>query len=99
MSAFPFPSLDFPGRTTVKVSEIAEKLRFHRRHIFHLIEDGSLPVLDGKRNNANKSSIRVPIEAYRAFVIQRMSTDPKTAQQFLDRAQEIINDQLSLPLK
>lgn len=99
MKTFPFPSLDFPGRTTVTVSEIAEKLGYDRKHVQNWIEDGSLFVFDGKREGRTKSSIRVPLECYRAFVIQRMSADADTAKNFIARAEDIINEQLSLELK
>lgn len=99
MKPFPFPALDFPDRSVVTVDEIAKKLQYHRRHIVHLIEDGTLPALNGKRDGKSQMSVRVPIESYRAFVIHRMTTDPETAKKYINRAQEIINEQLSLELK
>ena len=98
MNPFPFPALDFPGRSVVTVDEVAQKLKYHRRHIVHLIEDGTLPALDGKREGKSQMSVRIPIEVYRAFVIHRMTTDPSVAKKYLERAQEIINEQLPLNL-
>ena len=67
------PSLDFPGRTTLMVSEIAERLGYSARHVGALIQDGSIPALNGKSSAAVKPSFRVPIEAYRDFVVTRVN--------------------------
>ena len=98
MSGFLFPSLDFPGRTTVTVGEIAEKLGYSSKHICNLIEDGSLIDIDGRRKGRAKRSTRVPIEAYHAFVIKRLSTDESFARDQFESAKKSA-DQLSLALK
>lgn len=68
-----FPSLDFPGRTTLMVSEIADRLGYSAKHVCGLIEDGSIPALDGKSQDAAKPSFRVPIESYRNFIVARVN--------------------------
>ncbi len=73
---FPFPSLDFPGRTTLTAAEIAERLGWDEKHVRNLITDGELPGIDGKGKDASRGSYRVPVESYRDFVVARM-TGPK----------------------
>ena len=67
------PSLDFPGRTTLMVSEIAERLGYSPKHVVALIADGSIPALNGKSSAAVRPSFRVPIEAYCDFVVTRVN--------------------------
>lgn len=71
--AFPFPSLDFPGRVTLTVSEVAGKLGWTAKHVADLIVEGQLGALDGKGKSANRSSYRIPIDDYREFIISRMT--------------------------
>lgn len=70
---FPFPSLDFPGRTTLTAAEIAERLGFDEKHVRDLITEGELPGIDGKGKGATRGAYRVPIENYRDFVTARMT--------------------------
>jgi excisionase family DNA binding protein len=70
---FPFPSLDFPGRTTLTAGEIAERLGYDEKHVRDLITEGELPALDGKGRAARRGSYRVPIENYRDFITSRMT--------------------------
>ncbi|MBL9187902.1 MAG: helix-turn-helix domain-containing protein [Opitutaceae bacterium] len=70
---FAFPSLDFPGRTTLTAAEIAERLGFDEKHIRDLINEGELPGIDGKGKDATRGSFRVPIENYRDFITARMT--------------------------
>lgn len=67
------PSLDFPGRTTLTLQEIAKKLDCTTTHLIHLIEDGSLQAIDIKGAGGVRNTWRVPIENYRQFVAKRMS--------------------------
>lgn len=67
------PSLDFPGRQTLLAREIGERLGYTERHIFTLIDDGSLVVLDGSAKGASRRSARIPIECYRAFILKRLT--------------------------
>lgn len=71
--AFPFPSLDFPGRTTLTAEEIATRLGWEPKHVRQLIAEGELPGIDGKGKGATRASYRVPIENYRDFIAARMT--------------------------
>ncbi len=71
---FPFASLDFPGRGSVTLAEISEKLRCSVEHLLNEVEAGAFPgALDIKGTGASRRTIRVPIEGYRAYVLQRMT--------------------------
>jgi hypothetical protein len=76
---FPFPSLDFPGRSSLPVKEIAEKLGITNQHILDLVEDGVFTGLDLKGRDSAKRCLRIPIEVYRDFIVSRM-TGPYRAQ-------------------
>lgn len=97
MPSFLFPSLDFPGRATVTVGEIADKLGYSPKHICNLIEDGSLIDIDGRRKGRVKRSTRVPIESYHAFVLNRLSTEESFVRDQMEQARKS-HDQLSLAL-
>jgi excisionase family DNA binding protein len=68
-----FASLDFPGRTVLTVAEISERLGYARQHILDLIAEGELTALNGAGKGAMRSSIRVPIEGYRNFILSRLT--------------------------
>lgn len=70
---FPFPSLDFPGRTTLTAAEIAARLGWDEKHVRDLIAEGELPGIDGKGKGATRGSYRVPAESYRDFITARMT--------------------------
>jgi len=70
---YPFPSLDFPGRTSLRLSEMAAKLGVSVRQLQKEVEQGVLTVLDVKGKQATQSCWRVPDESYRDFVIARMT--------------------------
>jgi hypothetical protein len=67
------PSMDFSGRTTLTLQEIADKWACTTQHVMNLIEDGSLGAIDIKGPGAKRNLWRVPIENYRQFVATRMS--------------------------
>ena len=69
---FPFPGLDFPGRATVAVWEIAKKLSVTPTHILDHIRAGSLRALDTKCMG-ERSNMRVTVEEYRRFVLSRLT--------------------------
>jgi len=71
--SLPFPSLDFQGRTTLTVNDIANKLRYTPEHVIGLIECGELVSVNGSRSVETRMSYRVPIEAYREFIRSRMT--------------------------
>lgn len=65
--------LDFPGRGTVTVREIAKKLGYCDRHVAGWIEAGELIAIDGKGKGSVRSAHRVPVDAYRDFIIRRLT--------------------------
>ncbi|MDP2226801.1 MAG: hypothetical protein Q8J78_04935 [Moraxellaceae bacterium] len=71
--AFPFASLDFPGRTTLGLGEIAKRIGCSVDHLLNEVEHGALCGIDLKGAKATLRFIRVPVEAYRAYVLQRMT--------------------------
>lgn len=70
---FAFPSLDFPGRSTLTAAEIAARLGWDEKHVRDLIIEGELPGIDGKGKGSKRGSYRVPAESYRDFITARMT--------------------------
>lgn len=66
-------SLDFPGRSTVLVREMAERLGLSEKHLFNEIDRGALIVLDAKAAESSRRCARVPIECYRDYVVRRLT--------------------------
>jgi len=71
---FQFPSLDFPGRTTLTVAEIAAKLGWGEKHVADLIAEGRLVAIDGRGAGAKRSSYRIPAESYRDFILRCLTS-------------------------
>lgn len=71
-----FPSLDFPGRRTVMLWEIAERLGLSERKVLNDYESGKLGACDFKGEGCSKRCIRVPVECYREYVLKSFSGDP-----------------------
>ena len=71
--AFPFASLDFPGRTMITLAEMAEKLGCSNDHLLNEAERGALCGVDLKGARASRRNIMVPIESYRAYVLTRLT--------------------------
>jgi len=69
------PSLDFPGRQTVLVTEIAERIGLSPKHLYELIDEGKLVVLDAKSAGSSRRCARVPIECYRDFIVRLLTGD------------------------
>jgi hypothetical protein len=74
-----FASLDFPGRTTLFLSEAAEKLGVSVRHLQAEAEKGALRLFDARGVGAKQPAWRVPIESYRDYVAVRL-TGPQRAE-------------------
>lgn len=70
---FPFPSLDFPGRTTLTVTEMARRLGVSDQTILNLADEGEIPGVDLKGKHATRRCLRVPIESWRNFVLSRLT--------------------------
>ena len=73
---FPFYSLDFPGRWTLKVGEVAERLGVSEQHILNLIDEGEFRALNLAPGRSRKL-IRIPIEAYRDFILRTFSGEAR----------------------
>ena len=68
----PFACLDFPGRETVAVWEIAAKLGVSRKHILDHIDAGTIVAVDTKIVST-RSNMRVPVDEYRRWVLVRLT--------------------------
>ncbi|MBX3736718.1 MAG: hypothetical protein KF715_08520 [Candidatus Didemnitutus sp.] len=95
--AFPFASLDFPGRTTLTAAEIATKLGCTEKHIMDLAEECEFPGLDLAGKDSSRRFVKFPIEAYRKFVLTRM-TGPFRAD-FLRDLPRAVLEQLEREIK
>lgn len=71
--ALPFACLDFPGRSTITLGEMAGRLGVSVDHLLNEVEHDELCGLDLKGANASRRNIRVPIESYRTYVLRHMS--------------------------
>ena len=71
--SFVFASLDFPGRTTVSLDEVAERLGCSVDHLLNEVERGALVGVDLKGAKATRRFVRVPLEGYRAYVLARVT--------------------------
>lgn len=71
--ALPFACLDFPGRTTISLGEMAGRLGCSVNHLLNEVEHNALVGLNLKGTKATRRNIRVPIESYRAYVLKNMS--------------------------
>lgn len=69
---FPFSSLDFPGRMSLRVEEVAQKLGVTAKHITDLIIEGKLRALDVSGLGASRACYRIPIECYRDYVVRSL---------------------------
>jgi excisionase family DNA binding protein len=65
---FPFPSLDFPGRVSLRVEEVAARLNITRKHVTDLIAEGKFVALDHRGLGSRRATYRIPIESYRDYV-------------------------------
>lgn len=86
--SLPFACLDFPGRDTVAVREIAAKLGVTSQHILDHIDAGTLVAVDTKLVGS-RSNRRVPVDEYRRWVIGRL-TGPARVQFFAELPRETL---------
>jgi hypothetical protein len=70
---FPFASLDFPGRTTLNVDEVALRLGITAQHVLDLIDEHLITGIDLKGKDASRRLIKIPIESYRNFIVERVT--------------------------
>lgn len=74
----------FPGRSSLKVAEVASVLECDDQHIFNLVEEGRITAIDirnGETSTASKLPkgsrrrwLRIPVSAYDAFLRSRATT-------------------------
>src|SRR4051812_37896536 len=69
---FDFPSLDFTGRAVLYMHEIAARLGCSVDLVYDLADDGSLSTINLASKGAQRRELRVPIEAWHRFVLERM---------------------------
>ncbi|QYM80262.1 hypothetical protein K0B96_06515 [Horticoccus luteus] len=70
---FPFASLDFPGRVSLRVEEVAVKLGITPQHVIDLIVEGKINALDVRGLGSSRATYRIPIESYRDFVVRAVT--------------------------
>ncbi|MFA6281937.1 MAG: helix-turn-helix domain-containing protein [Candidatus Omnitrophota bacterium] len=73
---FPFFSLDFRDRATLRVGDVARKLGCCEKHVFNLIESGKLGCINIGAAQS-RQSVRIPIEAYRDFILRNFSGEAR----------------------
>lgn len=73
-AAAPIPaSLDLPACGVLTALEVAARLGVTKKHIYNLIDEGELGVVDlSVRDGALRRTSRIPLEAYRDFVVLRL---------------------------
>lgn len=76
-----FASLDFPGRTTLYLWEIAERLGCTVKHLLEQVDSGKLVGLDVRSKGVSRRAMRIPVECYRHYVLS-LCTDPTEAPKF-----------------
>lgn len=73
---FPYGSLAFVNRTTLRPQEVAEKFGCSKRHIENLIEEGKMGDINISAVDWRRWSV-IPIEEYANFVLKNMSGDAR----------------------
>lgn len=82
---FTYSSLDFPGRETVKVTEIAERLGYSVQHIINAVDAGDLVACNFAIVGTSKRSLRVPIEEYRAWIMRNLTAPASKRTEWLNQ--------------
>ncbi len=78
-----FASLDFPGRTTLGLAEIAERVGCTVQHLLNECDRGAFSGLNIAAPGAARRAMRIPVECYRAWVISKLSGPVDLRMQFL----------------
>ncbi|MCC5790945.1 MAG: helix-turn-helix domain-containing protein [Opitutales bacterium] len=76
---FPFASLDFPGRTSLTIPEVAERLGLSKHTIHRLIEQEEIASLAVGASRQHRTHVRIPVEAYRDYVVKNISGPHRTS--------------------
>lgn len=69
----PYSLLETNGRSVLTVAEIAEQLCCTPRHVTSLIDSGELVAIDISGKGTSRMRARVPVEAWRDFVVRSVS--------------------------
>lgn len=93
-----FASLDFPGRTTLLLREIAERVGCSVKHLCNQIEEGQLVAVDIGSASADRLSARVPIECYRDWILKNLTGPVDLRMRFLSGLPEATRQQLMVEL-
>lgn len=64
-------------RQVLLAAEVAARLRCSSQHVANLIDCGELAALDVR--TGGRSSYRIPVEAYRSFVVKRLTSEIEDA--------------------
>jgi len=70
--SLPFACLDFPGRSTVRVWEIAAKVGVSHQHVFEHIDAGKLVGVDTALVQSRRN-LCVPVDEYRRWVLSLLT--------------------------
>lgn len=76
-------SLDFPGRTTLGLGEIAERLGCSVRHLLNEADSGALVGLDISASRSARRAMRIPVECYRDYVLKKLTGPADLRMRFL----------------
>lgn len=77
-----FASLDFPGRTTLYLWEIAERLGCTVKHLLEQVDSGKLIGLDLKSKGVSRRAMRIPVECYRQYILSQCTGPSESRAQF-----------------
>jgi hypothetical protein len=97
--SFPFASLDFEGFTILTVDQIATKLRKTPKHILNLVEQGELVAIDCKSAGVTRRDCRIAIEAYRTFIVARLTGPAPQMRAFIHELPRAVRVELIRELK
>lgn len=76
-------SLDFPGRTTLYLREIAERLGCTVAHLLNEIDACEFVGIDISATRSLRRAMRIPIESYRNYILKRLTGPADFKMQFL----------------
>ena len=94
-----FASLDFPGRSTLLMWEIADRLGCSIQHLLNEVDSGDLVVLDIASATSNRRACRVPLECYQNYIIKRLTGPVESSLVFLKQLPAPLRRQLIEDLK
>jgi hypothetical protein len=77
-----FGSLDFPGRSTLMLWEIADRIGCTVRHLLNEVDSGTLTGLD-IASTTSRRALRIPVESYRAYILTKVTGPVDFKMQFL----------------